>query len=225
MDLILRDILKRSGLWESYKTKHNIVENVSLWNFMDPYMKAAEEALTREIVEYGNNEDHFKFVYNIEHGNPEYDDIEDTEHYEAWLKEKIEELIFDAAGTLRGVTMEDGEIMLYRVITAPPDWVQQGGLSTRPLGEYWSWEEGAAEAHWGSFDSDHEQYLLVASANPKSVDWTKSIYANADPSAEDEKEVAVLPGTKVRLHGVYVMQNNRPVGVESGLEGQILQAA
>lgn len=224
MDLELRDILKRSGLWESYKVKHNIVENVSLWNFMEPHLTAAEKMLIDDM-EMGSGEDYLEHRYNLVHGYGQYDDVENQEEYQEWVKETIEEMVFDAFGTLRGVTMENGEIMIYRVITAPQDWVQKGGLTARPLGEYWSWEEGAAEAHWGEFGTGHEQYLIVASTDPKNVDWTISIYANANPSSVEEKEIALLSGTKIRFHGVYVMQNNRPVGVRSGLEGKILQAA
>jgi len=48
MDLILRETLKRSGVWESYKLKHHIVEgaSVDLWQ----YVEAAEKELFAEMV-------------------------------------------------------------------------------------------------------------------------------------------------------------------------------
>jgi len=221
MDLILRETLKRSGVWESYKLKHNIVEGASadLWQFVP----AAEKQLFEELV--GNSD--VQWEYQQMNGIEPEDDTDEA-HYREWLKEYTEGRIFDAIGYINGsMTTQDGEIVIYRQITAPTNWVEQGGLTAQPLGVFWSWSEDAAESHWGAHgNSGHQEYLIVGSVRMQDVDWVQTLYANANPSYEEEKEITVNDGASVKFLDVYKIENRKPVEVSGheNLMGQRLAA-
>jgi hypothetical protein len=214
MDLILRETLKRSGVWESYKLKHNIVEGASadLWQ----YVEVVEKHLFDEMV----SDSEVRWEYQQMNGIEQEDDTDDA-HYQEWLKEYAEGKVYDAIGYLNGsLTTQDGEIVIYRRITAPSNWVEQGGLTTQPLGVFWSWSEHAAESHWGNFSGDHQEYLIVGSVRMQDVDWVQTLYTNANPSTEEEKEITVNDGAPVKFLDVYRMENSKPVEV-SGHENLI----
>ena len=216
MDLILRETLKRSGVWESYKLKHHIVEGaaVDLWQ----YVEAAERELFGEMV----SDPEVRFEYQQLNGIEQEDDTDDA-HYQEWLKEYTEGKVYDAIGYINGsVTTQDGEIVIYRRITAPTNWVEQGGLTSQPLGVFWSWSETAAEAHWGTFNGDHQEYLIVGSVRMQDVDWLRTLFVNANPSTESEKEITVNDGATVKFLDVYKIENRKPVEI-SGHENLIGQ--
>lgn len=226
MDLILRETLKRAGVWESYKIKHNIVEHITmdLYNHSDE----AERLLLHDI---GMNPSDSHMMYLLAQGMEPYgndDEVDETDpHFQEWLKDYVDNRIGEAVEYMASsFTMQNGEIVLYRMITAPASWVEQGGLTTRPLGVFWSWDEEAAESHWGEHHSGNQEYLIVASVNPKDVDWAISIFANANPSYEDEREVRLNDGAHVTFLNVYAIQNHKPVEItgHENLIGQRLSA-
>lgn len=223
MDLILRETLKRAGVWESYKIKHSIVEHIT----MDLY-KHEDEAQKLLIHDLGMNPGSVMPEYRVTQGHDPYDDADhDDNHYQEWLKEYTEDRIGEAVEYMASsFTMQDGEIVLFRMITAPENWVEQGGLTTRPLGIFWSWDEHAAESHWGEYSSDHQEYLLVASARVQDIDWATSIFANANPSYESEREVRLNDGTTVKFLNVFRIQDRKPVEVpgQENLVGKRLPA-
>lgn len=213
MDLILRETLKRAGVWESYKLKHSIVEHIT----MDLY-KHSDEAARLLLDDIKMNPSDSHMMYLLDQGMEPYGEdgkVDETDpHFQEWLKDYVENRIGEAVEYMASsFTMQNGEIVLYRMITAPVNWVEQGGLTTRPLGVFWSWDEQAAEAHWGEFNNDTQQYLIVASARVQDIDWATSIFANANPSYEDEREVRLNDGASVTFHHVYAIHNRKPVEV------------
>lgn len=87
-------------------------------------------------------------------------------------------------------------IRIYREITAPAKWKPD---PTQHPGIYWSWDEGAAEAHWGSFSNGQVKWLLTAEVTAAQIDWVSTLAANGAPSYEDEREITLIEGTPVHL--------------------------
>lgn len=81
------------------------------------------------------------------------------------------------------------EINLWRMITAPEDW--KPNPTVHP-GKYWSWDENAAEAHWGEFSNGHVQWLLHAKATYDQIDWVNTIVKNCHKQWEHEKEITLF---------------------------------
>ena len=80
--------------------------------------------------------------------------------------------------------------------------LQQGlqAIKYQGVGIYWSWEEGAAECHWGTGGPSVTLHGVI---NEDNVDWEGTIYSNMFPSlGENEKEVRLLEGTQFELEGI-----------------------
>jgi hypothetical protein len=88
-----------------------------------------------------------------------------------------------------------GVIPVWRVITAPVNWVP----GNQPLGSYWSWDENAAEAHWGDSSNGNVEWIMHGEIAMGDVDWVSTISQNANPDYEHEKEIRLKAGKKVFL--------------------------
>jgi len=170
--------------------------NEILLEFSIPH--AVADAAEREMLlggvagDSGFSEEH----YSMFHG----DDYDESE-YKEWEREQVEGAVMDAIGRLEyDSEVRDGRIMIYREITVPKTWTIDQ-LSARSLGEYWSWDKEAAEAHWGG--NDGMAILLVSSVSPEDVEWVVTVAKNAHPSGEEEKEIEVKSGTRLPILGVY----------------------
>ncbi len=220
MDLTLRETLERAGVWESYKIKHRIIERAAMELF--DYSEAAQHMLFQDLEmdsEYVIQE--YRLMQGID---PNYSTDHDEEHFEEWLKDYVENRVTEVIGYLyHNFTTENGEIILYRAITAPPTWVAQGGLTSRGLGIFWSWDKDAANTHWGDYSGNHETYLLQGTASRDEVDWTTTIFANANPSYEEEKEVRLNDNATIIILGLYQLNNGSFEQVDIGdLAGESL---
>lgn len=75
------------------------------------------------------------------------------------------------------------------------------------VGIYWSWEENAAECHWGSGGSSITLHGRIQANN---VDWDGTMYANIYPGlGEEEKEVRLIEGTQFELVGIQYEDNGK----------------
>jgi hypothetical protein len=99
-----------------------------------------------------------------------------------WAIDRVEEAYWNIEQKMKGDT-----IRVYRVITAPPDWTP----GDRHLGIYWSWDEHAAEAHWGEFGTGHVKWRLIADVTSRQIDWVSTLAANGSPDLENEKEITL----------------------------------
>ena len=222
MDLELRDILQRSGLWESYRAKRTLHEQTDADELMNAAEPQAIEFLRQGLAMDDVSE--LKYEFAVIKGYGDWDDYaedfgkEAEDEFLEWLDEQATERVGDAMTRLSyGITVDQGQIDIYREITAPEDWIQRGGLGAQPLGVYWSWDEDAAEAHWGAHGEGHITYLLAAGVDPRHVNWSNTIAANATRSTEDEKEITIIDNAPVTLWAVYAYDpSNRLVELPIG---------
>lgn len=210
MNLIFKKSLQNAGVWETYKLRHNILENASplstaqLWDYADD----AEKILRYNIHGDGETE----FIFQDETGL-DADDAE--EEYGEWLDKHTSEIISNVVQWLATqFTMQNGKIILYRAITAPQDWVETGGLTKQGLGVFWSWDAQAAEAHWGEYTGDQNEYLLIGAVTPNEVDWVTTIVANGSYAYQDEREVRLKDNATVELIDVHRIVNDVPWDIE-----------
>lgn len=83
---------------------------------------------------------------------------------------------------------KNNSLRCWRVITASRDWTP-----TNHIGVYWSWDEDASEAHWGSFSSDQVKWRIEALIPDASIDWPYTLGHNASTCYESEKEIRIYP--------------------------------
>lgn len=121
--------------------------------------------------------------------------------FQEWLAEWTEARVHTAVGEIVNGMQYNSHahlngIVIHRVIKATEDFPSQ--IDVRGLGEYWSWDEHAAEAHWGG-DGDIV-YHIVGLVDPKHVDWEHSLFQNAHPSYEHEAELYIPEGSPIELY-------------------------
>lgn len=169
----------------------------------DKIIDAATRWLVRSLEADG------EFVWRLETELMAYieDDLPDDDHpnyaeereklmYQA-LPEWASDACQDTLDRLRRAVVKNGVVKVWRMITAPRDW--QPGEQGRPLGKYWSWDEKAAEAHWGKTGQGHVRWLLHGEIAEHDVEWGSTVAQNTDPSYEEEKEITLRAGGKVKL--------------------------
>jgi hypothetical protein len=82
-------------------------------------------------------------------------------------------------------------------------------LPEKHLGIYWSWDENAAEAHWGHSGGQNIVVLIKSSVREEYVNWNETIIANMDISlGENEKEIQLFKNTKLKIEELYVDDEN-----------------
>ena len=119
--------------------------------------------------------------------------------FKSWFARWVENQYGDAEWTIQN-KIHDGRITLWRCVTAPRDWKLD---PERHPGIYWSWDEHAAEAHWGKFDKDHIEWGIEGSVAEHEIDWITTLAKNAHPSFQEEKEVRIKSGADVKIIKVY----------------------
>jgi len=90
----------------------------------------------------------------------------------------------------------------------PMEEYQQGlqSIQYKGVGVYWSWDENAAECHWGT---GGPSVTLHAVITENDVDWEGTLSANMMPSTGDEeKEVRLKEGTQFELEGIQYEGDN-----------------
>lgn len=161
-------------------------------------LEAAEaEAAERLAHDIERDEESWpRLDWRIDRGRDAYEEHEDeeSEEFKEHLKDWAVDRVDNAAGEV-SYNIEGDSIRVWRVITAPRDWTPEG----RHPGIFWSWDEDAAEAHWGQTGNFFVQWTLEAVVKTSDIDWPATLYQNAHPSFEEEKEIRLKEGTPVKL--------------------------
>jgi hypothetical protein len=122
---------------------------------------------------------------------------QDPEDFDSLLNDWCEDAVYQVAGKLR--SMIRGEhLRAWREITAGENWTPE----QQHPGIYWSWDENAAEAHWGGHDHEGHgpvTWKMEALLTTSQIDWPVTLTMNANPDYEEEKEVRILPNTPVQI--------------------------
>lgn len=126
------------------------------------------------------------------------DGEEDPEDMDELVQDWCETAVQDAFGKIDWL-FKGGKITVWREITAPANWTPESGHP----GIYWSWDEDAAEAHWGTHKDGEVKWLMMAEVTPAMIDWPATLCQNANPDYEDEKEIRLLPNVPVKVSKVW----------------------
>lgn len=146
------------------------------------------------------------------------DEVVELGTFKKWIEYevgyKIEEFISDIQNYI------DGDVItIWREMTVDDKWIQSLPREAKRLGRYWSFEQDAAEAHWGGAG---KRIQIQTSVNQNYVDWNQTILANIDPQiGEDEKEITLFKNTPIKIEALLI--DNEPIDV-SGLRNKIFKA-
>lgn len=113
--------------------------------------------------------------------------------YSSWLEDKFGDVECEIDCLVDG----HGMLEIWREITALPEW--SPAKNGRHLGECWSWDVGAAEAHWGTFGKGHVKFLIHGRVRVSDVLVGPTLGLNV--SNPEEKEIRLKPVAKVEVLG------------------------
>jgi len=132
----------------------------------------------------------------------DYDDIHDLPRFKKWLDYEIESVIEDSIYNIKSY-IKNGLITVWRDMTVTDEWLKALPTTGARLGRYWSFEEDAAEAHWGGSESNR---IKIQTTVPETyIDWQQTITANIDPAiGEDEKEITLFKNTPIKIDRLMV---------------------
>jgi hypothetical protein len=123
-------------------------------------------------------------------------DIESPE-FKKWFKNWAEDSIWEVWGNFEHLFDAQGNAILYRVITADPNWTPE--RDGRHPGVYWSWDKDSAEAHWGDYSNGQVAFRMTAKINSSNIDWVTTFGMNAQPSYEEEREIRIQENAPVEI--------------------------
>ena len=113
-----------------------------------------------------------------------------------------------------------GRITLYRAMRVNKSWIKKLNKQNTKLGIYWSFEENAAEAHWGYGRGNTEDVLIQTSVTEDQVDWEGTFYANLSPSTgEEEKEMRLKENENIQIEALWV--NNKEINLNKTIKSHI----
>lgn len=148
------------------------------------------EKIARDVL--SDTDDHelseYAFAASIgeDHEDVDFEDPETQSEYSDFLLPFTVDLVDTALDdVLEGLQIHDGLVRVWRSIAVPSDWLENEAHA-RPLGVCWSFEEDAAECHWGDFSECREEIRVEALVDPSHVNWAGSIYCNTRMGEEKE---------------------------------------
>jgi GNAT superfamily N-acetyltransferase len=151
-----------------------------------------EGGIAKIVNGMGTNWDRFEPYWDME----EYNQLSDSEQDKVMQQNAYRELGERYNDLLDQHMSWSLPLTVYRVLTLQ----DIKDIKTKGIGVYWSWDEDAAEAHWGHFGQGFQNYTLKAQVQEKDVDWTGTMWANLDPDlGEDEKEIRLKSGARPLL--------------------------
>jgi hypothetical protein len=161
--------------------------------------------------------DFYKYEENLV--DEENDVIEETEEFQNWFEYELTIRYEDAVERIENYINSDGTIDIWRMMTVTSEWLENLTGTGKHLGIYWSWEEGAAEAHWGHGDG---KYLTIkSSVREEYVNWEDTIMLNMNIDlGEEEKEIRLYKNTKLKIEDLEF--DGKTVNLHSG-RGQIIK--
>jgi hypothetical protein len=194
--------LLREGLMKEKSISNVSVQDFNIKEIVDAWLSSSIETPVM-LFKYEMQDD-----YNLtpeqkeELMHKDVDEVVEMDRFKKWIdyeaEHKIESFISDISHYFK-----DGIITIWRVMTVSDKWLQSLPFDVKRLGMYWSYEEDAAEAHWGR-DNSHE-IRIQTSVREEYVDWSQTINANIDLQiGEDEKEITLFKNTPIRLEKLSV---------------------
>ena len=147
------------------------------------------------------------------------------EHWEGFAKDHAEYLASDAVDAINDSFSENGLVEVWRSVVYSKKIDQTGeGFDDiysaivdgfGGVGIFWSWDENAAEAHWGySNDPGKKELVLHGMLRTQDIDWVETLYLNMY-GLRDEKEVRTAQKARVMLLGMYSPEDKKYVEFET----------
>ena len=161
--------------------------------------------LTDEYIKKFIKDDDFcesmveNFIYDtnmVDGDDLDLEDIANSDNFFNYLKKKISESleIFKHDMTY---LISAGYIDIYRVMRVSDKWIDHIKTDGKRLGEYWTYDENSAEAHWGNNLPNYVK--IMTTVKEEYVDWETSFEMNMHPKYSTENEIRLYKNTPIKI--------------------------
>jgi 8-oxo-dGTP pyrophosphatase MutT (NUDIX family)/oligoribonuclease (3'-5' exoribonuclease)/predicted nucleotidyltransferase len=182
--------------------------------FLEALIKAGNEQGLfdewRDSLDTSNMDDFIGFNEN-DYDEADYDSKKEfeevveedrAEKLEDYFQERSHEFITEFGKISR---LQSGGLKIFRCVTVADAKKYAADLKKGKypkgfsgLGIFWSWDESAAECHWG--DSKHADTIVLEGLAPlNAIDFRTTVVKNLHISMGDEKEIQLKEGAKIKL--------------------------
>jgi len=192
---ILLDFIRTEGYGDYFVEKFQQMEDYKskdIYDFLediyDEYNKSdisIDKIYDDDLID--NEED---FIYYVSNNyDIDYINIIDQSYWN-----EIIDVLYDS---------ENNMINVYREMTIPGslEELEKRVQEYDGVGNCWSYDESAAEAHSGDWSDDYQRVLLIGKVNVSSVDWNttfeRSVY-----TLREEKEIYIDSDETVEIHSI-----------------------
>lgn len=83
-------------------------------------------------------------------------------------------------------------------------------------GQYWTWDESAAESHWGATGSDYIDIILKGKVRTQDIDWERTLFVSVYDLRE-EKEIRLKPDAFVNILQINFQKDSKKSKTELNL--------
>ncbi len=177
------------------------INEASFFNFEN------DDILTdKYITNFIETEDYTEQILDFFSEKNELDDeneIRNSLEFRKFLKEFLESNLENAKENIDNSISYDNKITIYRAMTVDDNWIEHLKSQGKRLGIYWTWEENAAETHWGDYDKKRTA-IIEALIDEKYVDWVNTFEVNIHPSSEEEKEIRLFKNTPLNIKSITI---------------------
>lgn len=179
----------------------------------------SDDVITDDFLEdfIGENGDNYIDIYrNIYDVDEDVDDDEilEDKYFKDFIREMLIESFEEAKDELYdNINPTTNKVELYRHMTVHDNWIDHLKKQGKRIGEYWSWDESAAEAHWG--DSKLEYLAEIKSEiDDKYINWIETLEQNTHPSFKEEKEIKLFKNTPIKIVDLKLFDNRNREEIE-----------
>ena len=130
------------------------------------------------------------------------EELSETSEFKEWFKYELEVRIENLKELFEELIDYDGTITLWREMRVSDDYIDKllSGQIKR-IGEYWTYDEDAAESHWGNFNLKNK-ILFETNIKENYINWEDTFILNLDESLKEEKEVRLFKNTPIKLSNI-----------------------
>jgi hypothetical protein len=186
------------------------------------YDEILNDKFIRNYIDNGDADNIINWFQQINDLEDEDEDIvkDSTEFFE-FIKQELTIHLEEAKENIyHKIDDDNGTITLYRAMTVKHDWLTHLEKEGNRLGIYWSWDENAAEPHWG-YSNTSNTVLIEIEINEKHINWKETLEMNLHPNYSEEKEIRLFKNTPIKIKSIKL--NDEYVNI-SNIKDKIFKA-
>ena len=198
-------IITELSKYKEYILENNLTES-KLQSFYDV---KEEDVISEKYLEEMTHEDVFShyvdsYIYDkkLDYLDVDNNEIEESEEYKEYFTDILKNNYQEVWENIyERINDTDNTITLYRAIKVNENWFKNlDKPQKRNMGIWWSWDKNACDTHWAQ--SQPNTVIITTIIEENKVNWIESLRANIHPNYQEEKEIQLYEGTKIKISAI-----------------------